>query len=47
MDQAERNTDFFECNGTSVTMFFPNEGKNLQECIVDVLNMHMERQSQT
>lgn len=47
MDQAERNVNFFEYNGTSVTMFFSNEGKNLQECIVDVLNIHMERQSQT
>ena len=38
----EVNTDAFECEGASVTVFFSSEGKHLQECIIDVLNVHME-----
>lgn len=47
MDQLEMNVDTLECDGTNVTMFFSNEGKKLQDCIVDVLNKHMEQPSQT
>jgi hypothetical protein len=43
----EVNTDAFECEGASVTVFFSSEGKHLQECIIDVLNVHMEKQAQT
>ena len=47
MSQPEMNTNTFECDGTNVSVFFSNDGKQLQECIVDVLNIHMEKQKQT
>lgn len=47
MEQSELSMNTFECDGTNVTVFFSDEGKQLQECMVDVLNVHMEKQSQT
>ena len=47
MSQQEMNTNTFECDGANVTVFFSDNGKQLQECIVDVLNVHMEKQEQT
>ena len=47
MSHAEMDSNTFECDGTNVTVFFSDDGKQLQECIVDVLNIHMEKQEQT
>ena len=47
MELSEKEGQTFDCDGTSVTVFFSSDGKLLQDCIVDVLNIHLDGQGQT